>query len=131
MPHTLEGAAPLAFRTRTFETFTLTFASDSEALDVFESIKELTVVSTFSHSINGCHIRMLRLTLAASVTQLYAYNYKPNPPLPTNEGWKMFTPREEFQRMGVGLRTKAWRYTDINKDYSVSPPALISALIRF
>jgi hypothetical protein len=23
-------------------------------------------------------------------------------------------------RMGVGVRTKAWRFTDLNKDYSVS-----------
>lgn len=55
----------------------------------------------------------------ASVTQLYAYFYKPNPPLPTNEGWTICTPREEFARMGVGSRTKAWRFTDINKDYNV------------
>ncbi|KAH7103995.1 phosphotyrosine protein [Auriculariales sp. MPI-PUGE-AT-0066] len=97
MPHTLSGEAPLAFRTCTFDTFTLTFVDDSQAFDVFESVKELTVVT--------------------SVTQLYAFNYKPQPPLPSNEGWTLYTPRTEFQRMGVGSRTKAWRYTDINKDY--------------
>ena len=31
----------------------------------------------------------------------------------------MYSPREEFGRMGVGTRTKAWRFTDINKDYQV------------
>ncbi|EJD44171.1 phosphatases II [Auricularia subglabra TFB-10046 SS5] len=98
MPHALDGTAPLAFRLRTFETFTLLFEKDIDALDVFESVKELTVVT--------------------SVTQLYAFFYKPNPPLPSNEGWTLYTPRDEFARMGVGSRTKAWRYTDINKDYN-------------
>ena len=37
----------------------------------------------------------------------------------------MYTPREEFARMGVGSRTKAWRYTDINKDYGVRPQSLV------
>ncbi|KZV81547.1 phosphatases II [Exidia glandulosa HHB12029] len=98
MPHTLSGVAPLAFRCRTFDHFTLLFDKDTDALDVFESVKELTVVT--------------------SVTQLYAYFYKPSPSLPTNEGWGMYTPRDEFTRMGVGSRTKAWRFTDINKDYN-------------
>lgn len=35
-------------------------------------------------------------------------------------GWSVYNPREEFARMGLGTRTKAWRFTDINKDYSVS-----------
>ena len=47
LPQTLEGLSPLAFRCRTFETFSLTFEADSEALDVFESIRELTVASKF------------------------------------------------------------------------------------
>lgn len=52
--------------------------------------------------------------------KLYAFYYSPSPPLPTNVGWHMYNPREEFGRMGLGTRTKAWRFTDINKDYSVS-----------
>lgn len=55
----------------------------------------------------------------ASVTQLYAFYYVPNPPYAATNGWSLFSPREEFGRMGVGSRTKAWRFTDINKDYSV------------
>jgi hypothetical protein len=57
--------------------------------------------------------------LPASVQQLYAFYYAPSPPLPTNEGWSIYSPRDEFMRMGVGSRSKAWRFTDINKDYSV------------
>ena len=36
-------------------------------------------------------------------------------------GWDAFNPRAEFTRQGVGVRTKAWRFTDINKDYSFCP----------
>ena len=58
-------------------------------------------------------------SVSASVTQLYAFHYIPNPPLFANDGWSLYSPREEFGRMGVGARTRAWRFTDINKDYSV------------
>ncbi|KAA1469200.1 phosphatases II [Dentipellis sp. KUC8613] len=98
LPQTLSGQCPITFRCRTFETFSLSFPKDSDAADVFESIKELTV--------------------AISVTQLYAFFYTPNPPLESNNGWSLYSPREEFGRMGVGTRSKAWRFTDINKDYS-------------
>ncbi|KAH9928550.1 phosphatases II [Epithele typhae] len=101
MPMTMHGRCPLTIHTRTFETTFFLFSSEKEAIDVFESVKELTV--------------------ATSVTQLYAFFYVPNPPLPTSTGWTLYTPREEFGRMGVGTRTKAWRFTDINKDYSFSP----------
>ncbi|EAU88847.2 protein phosphatase [Coprinopsis cinerea okayama7 len=98
---TLNGRSPLDLHTRTFESFTFSFEKDPDALNVFESVKELTV--------------------ATSVTQLYAFFYTPNPPLPTNNGWSIYSPREEYGRMGVGTRTKAWRFTDINRDYSFAP----------
>ncbi|KAK7037943.1 phosphoinositide 3-phosphatase [Favolaschia claudopus] len=101
LPQTMQGQCPLTFHSRTFETFSLAFGKETEALDVFESVKELTV--------------------ATSVNQLYAFFYTPNPPLPTSNGWSIYSPRDEFMRMGVGSRTKAWRFTDINKDYSFSP----------
>ncbi|KAJ7905782.1 protein-tyrosine phosphatase-like protein [Mycena olivaceomarginata] len=101
LPQTLQGQCPLTFHSRTFETFSLAFGRETEAADVFDSVKELTV--------------------ATSVQQLYAFYYAPSPPLPTNEGWSIYSPRDEFMRMGVGSRSKAWRFTDINKDYSFSP----------
>ncbi|KAJ7709637.1 protein-tyrosine phosphatase-like protein [Mycena rosella] len=100
LPQTLQGQCPLTFHSRTFETFSLAFSKEADASDVFDSVKELTV--------------------ATSVEQLYAFFYAPNPPLPS-EGWSIYSPRDEFGRMGVGSRTKAWRFTDINKDYSFSP----------
>ncbi|KAF7363665.1 Phosphoinositide 3-phosphatase [Mycena sanguinolenta] len=101
LPQTLQGQCPLTFHSRTFETFSLAFGKETEAVDVFDSVKELTV--------------------ATSVQQLYAFFYTPSPPLPTSTGWTMYSPRDEFLRMGIGSRTKAWRFTDINKDYSFSP----------
>ncbi|VDB82792.1 unnamed protein product [Peniophora sp. CBMAI 1063] len=101
LPQNLRGECPVSFRCRTFETFALHFEGESTAVDVFESVKELTV--------------------AADVKQLYAFFYSPNPPLPTNDGWSIFNPRKEFGRMGVGTRSKAWRFTDINKDYTFCP----------
>ncbi|KAJ7444861.1 protein-tyrosine phosphatase-like protein [Mycena latifolia] len=101
LPQTLQGQCPLTFHSRTFETFSLAFNKEGDASDVFDSVKELTV--------------------ATSVEQLYAFFYTPSPPLPTREGWSIYSPRDEFGRMGVGSRTKAWRFTDINKDYSFSP----------
>ncbi|KAI8982835.1 phosphatases II [Trametes punicea] len=112
MPMTLHGHSPLTIHTRTFETIFLSFVNEKDAIDVFESVKELTV--------------------ATSVTQLYAFFYVPNPPFAVSNGWSIYSPREEFLRMGVGTRSKAWRFTAINKDYSFSPtyPALLAVPTR-
>lgn len=45
LPQTLQGQCPVTFSCRTFETFTISFVKDSDAFDVFESVKELTVAS--------------------------------------------------------------------------------------
>ncbi|KAH7889577.1 protein-tyrosine phosphatase-like protein [Phlebopus sp. FC_14] len=101
LPHTLHGQSPITFHTRTFETFSLSFSNGHDAVDVFDSVKELTVCT--------------------SVNQLYAFFYVPNPIFDSEGGWSIYSPREEFGRMGVGTRTKAWRFTDINKDYKFCP----------
>jgi len=44
-PQASTGKSPLTIRTRTFENLLLSFEEDAEAVDVFESIKELTVAS--------------------------------------------------------------------------------------
>ncbi|KAH8117172.1 phosphatases II [Phellopilus nigrolimitatus] len=98
MPLTLEGDSPITIHSRNFRSFTLSFKKDIEAIDVFDSIRGLTVTST--------------------VSQLYAFFYTPSTPYDARGGWTLYSPREEFTRMGVGSRTKAWRFTDINKDYS-------------
>ena len=47
LPQSLQGQTQLDFYTRTFESFSLTLAKDTEATDVFESVKELTVAREF------------------------------------------------------------------------------------
>ena len=47
MPMTLYGRCPLTIHTRTFETILLSFTSEKDAIDVFESVKELTVASAY------------------------------------------------------------------------------------
>ncbi|KAF5389902.1 hypothetical protein D9757_003599 [Collybiopsis confluens] len=101
LPQSLQGQCPVTFHCRTFETFSLEFTAESDATDVFESVKELTV--------------------ATSVSQLYAFFYSPSPPLSASDGWSIYSAREEFGRMGIGSRTKAWRFTDVNKEYSLCP----------
>ncbi|KIM30967.1 hypothetical protein M408DRAFT_327880 [Serendipita vermifera MAFF 305830] len=102
-PQTLQGLCPLAFRTRTFEAFVLYFVKDIESLEVFDTVKELTVI--------------------ASVTHLYAFFYTPSMPVSSDgrNGWELYNVQREYMRQGVGVRTKAWRFTDINKDYSFAP----------
>ncbi len=53
MPMTLHGRCPLTMHTRTFETMFLSFASERDAIDVFESVKELTVASESSCPFHG------------------------------------------------------------------------------
>lgn len=55
MPQTLQGLCPVTIRSRTFETITLSFKAEQEAVDVFESVKELTVSSE-----NPCSYQLRR-----------------------------------------------------------------------
>lgn len=58
---------------------------------------------------------------AATPRSLYAYNYHPRPPLQLSpKGWLVYDFKREFGRMGVGTRTKAWRFCDVNSTYTVS-----------
>ncbi|OXG35166.1 myotubularin [Cryptococcus neoformans Ze90-1] len=100
LPQTINGLYPLQVETKTFESYVLLFAKDRDdgAEEVWQSVKDCSVKS--------------------SVEQLYAFFYVPPSP---GTGWTVFNHRTEFARQGLGTRTKAWRFTDINKDYSFSP----------
>jgi hypothetical protein len=65
LPQTLQGQFPLSFLCRTFEAFLLSFENDTEALDVFDSVKELTVARESFKA----HSYILNLTL-----RLYSFN---------------------------------------------------------
>lgn len=59
------------------------------------------------------------LALTAAPEQLYAYSFQPRPPYTSTDGWKLYDPVAEFERMGVG-KIDSWRFSSINRDYSVS-----------
>lgn len=57
--------------------------------------------------------------MVASIEQLYAYAYQPRIPFTANNGWKIYDPIKEYQRMGVDNGSTMWRFTTINQDYKV------------
>lgn len=101
-PPSASSPAHIRLRNRDFSFLTIQFKTERECRDVFESIKALTVVK-------------------GGVEKLYAFYYKPGGAEKRHNGWAMYDPVKEYQRMGVGTdRCKGWRISIINKDYVVS-----------
>lgn len=100
-PSLQSGRHPLHIKCRDFMIITLSLLKDGEAQDVFDSIQKLACVS--------------------SIDQLYAYAYQPRIPFTANNGWKIYDPIKEYERMGVDKNTNMWRFTPINQDYKYSP----------
>lgn len=112
LPLQYNNSSPLLIRTKIFRSYLFIFEDVKEAEDVWASIK-------------GCC-----LGVGKDIGALYAFGYRlpslPNEGYgttggPLGDGWSVYNPKEEFMRMGVGTRTRGWRFTDINKDYTVSP----------
>jgi len=100
--HPASAASPahLRLRNRDFSFLTFQFKTERECRDVFESIKALAIVK--------------------GVEGLYAYSYAPGSIEKKFNGWKIYDPRKEYERMGIGTeRCKGWRISKINKDYAV------------
>lgn len=55
----------------------------------------------------------------ASIDQLYAYSYQPRIPFTAKNGWEIYDPIKEYERMGIDSKTNMWRITPINQDYKV------------
>lgn len=108
LPVNDEGYYSLELRCSHFLFFTLTFNSRQAAIEVFESIRQLTCID--------------------DLTKLYAFHYEPRTPfeISREEGWKVYDPIAEFNRLGLETNDQ-WRVTNLNKDYEFSPtyPALL------
>ncbi|KAF9102021.1 hypothetical protein BGX29_005010 [Mortierella sp. GBA35] len=104
---TVHNAWPLHIRCHNFVFVALNFQHEKDVTDVYESIQKLTCIG--------------------SVQQLYAFDYKPSPPFSTTDGWQIYKPRDEYERMGVGSKNDQWRISEVNETYSFSPtyPQLI------
>ncbi|KAF9179454.1 hypothetical protein BGZ51_006917 [Haplosporangium sp. Z 767] len=95
---TLHNAWPLHIRCHNFVFVALNFQSEKDVTDVYESIQKLTCIS--------------------SVEQLYAFFYKPLPPFTTTDGWQVYDPRQEYERMGVGSKNDQWRFSTLNENFT-------------
>ncbi|AAS50924.2 ABR152Cp [Eremothecium gossypii ATCC 10895] len=81
-----------------YTVFSLDFAVEASAQDVFESLLHLTVLH--------------------QVSQLYAFIYLPNRVEAPFDSWKLYKPLEEYARQGLTLdRGSPWRSTAINDNY--------------
>ncbi|GAA5874266.1 hypothetical protein JCM16303_005793 [Sporobolomyces ruberrimus] len=111
-PPTFTGEpTPLILRTRDFYTYSFEFETPQEVDDVFESIKNLCS----SFSIGGLENRWA-FFCHATPSQQDRKGKKS-----TKAGWDLYDAKEEFARMGVGKRSKAWRFSDINSDFNFCP----------
>ena len=90
-------------RCRDFSFYAFHFVSDSEARDVYESIRSLT-----------CRL--------GRIERLYAFSYKPHGPEKEQKGWEIYDARKEWKRLGVSKEhvDRAWRISTVNQDYQVS-----------
>lgn len=100
---------------------TLSLLKDGEAQDVFDSIQKLACVSKFciGKKLIMCMSIDTNDFLSGSIDQLYAYSYQPREPFSATNGWKIYDPIKEYERMGVDKSTDMWRFTPINQDYKV------------
>ncbi|BGP16515.1 hypothetical protein JCM10213_001146 [Rhodosporidiobolus nylandii] len=107
-PPTLTGTpTPLVLRTRDYTTYSLYFSSATEADQVWDSLKGLC--GSFS---------------AGGLEGRYAFFCGPARGKEKGKGkagWEIYSPEEEFARMGLGTRSKAWRFTSINADFQFCP----------
>ncbi|KAK9467072.1 protein-tyrosine phosphatase-like protein [Lipomyces arxii] len=91
------GFSALRIRCRDFAFLSFNFRNEGESKAVFDTLMALTCVS--------------------SVDNLYAFYYHPGSVERSINTWNIYDPIKEFERMGVGIRTQAWRFTTINEQY--------------
>nr|XP_039264729.1 myotubularin-related protein 8-like isoform X1 [Styela clava] len=91
------AGSPLVIRCKTFQVFTFMVAEERDCHDLYNSL--------------------LKLSKPMQIKELYAFSYNPRGNEKQNEGWDMFKLDVEFMRMG--LPTKYWKTTDINKDFKL------------
>ncbi|ORY81842.1 protein-tyrosine phosphatase-like protein [Leucosporidium creatinivorum] len=108
-PPTITGSpTPLILRTRDFAVYELSFGSSADIDGVWDSLKALCTG-----------------VAAEGIEGLYAFFYegerKGDRKGKGKAGWGIYQPEKEFQRMGLGSRSKAWRTSAINADFEFCP----------
>lgn len=102
MPPAARQAPSIRIRCRDFTFVAFHFNDETQARNVYDSIKALT-----------CGL--------GSFGKLYAFSFEPPPAEKTVDGWQMYDARKEFKRMGISPKEpdRGWRISDINHDYTV------------
>ena len=106
LPMNASGFAALRIRCRDFNFVTFHFMSERECRDVFESVRSLTV--------------------RGDLERLYAFVFTPPPPERVVNGWNVYDPLKEYERMGLGTKTRDWRISKINNSYTVGTGACLN-----
>lgn len=115
---------PLMVRLRNFENAAFAFSTEAVLTEVFESVKSCIIARECLPCLFGVTISNIYVSIAAMPENLYAFSYAPRPPLALSpQGWHIYDAKAEFARQGVGSRTKAWRYCNVNTGYGVSTEA--------
>ncbi|KAI9350057.1 Myotubularin-like phosphatase domain-containing protein, partial [Zopfochytrium polystomum] len=95
------GLFPLHVVCRHFVFAKFFFEDEQDSIDLFSTLQRLVNIS--------------------SIDQHYAFYHQPTSNvIKSKQGWNVFDPTREFERMGLGTRTQAWRITTINNDFSFS-----------
>lgn len=96
------ASSSLRIRCKDFTFLSFNFVSDQNSKDTFDSL--------------------LKLTCLPDVSGLYAFMYKPGSSERKQNGWKLYDPLKEYERMGTfASEAPSWRTTTVNQDYSFSP----------
>ncbi|GAA6047432.1 hypothetical protein JCM3770_001302 [Rhodotorula araucariae] len=102
-PPSLTGEpTPVVVRTRDYLTYSLIFGSIADADLAWDSLK----AACGALSAGGLQGR-------------YAFESAKGKARAT--GWEIYDAESEFERMGMGTRSKAWRFTSINADFQFCP----------
>ncbi|CAG8435838.1 671_t:CDS:2 [Funneliformis caledonium] len=88
---------PLLIKCRNFIFVTLSVPVEREAIDVFDTIQKLTCIS--------------------SISQVYAFYYTPEKEFKSQDGWNVYDPLKEFDRMGICTITETWRFSHFCPTY--------------
>ncbi|KTW31487.1 hypothetical protein T552_00130 [Pneumocystis carinii B80] len=115
-----ESKTSLYIYCRDFRFVTFYFYSEYDAQAIYEAIQKYTYMVCIRDS--------------------YAFVYTPRKAEALFNGWELYQPIKEFERQGVGIRTKEWRITNVNKNYTlcstypsvlVVPSKISDSVIRY
>ncbi|SCZ88847.1 BZ3500_MvSof-1268-A1-R1_Chr2-1g04675 [Microbotryum saponariae] len=102
----------ITIRTRDFLVYDLFFREADEANGIWDRLKALCA-EVAAHGIQGLYAFSDNATVDISKVN------GPDAKGKGKAGWMIYSPEAEFARMGLGTRSRAWRFTALNEKYDV------------